>query len=750
MAENFYNPYQFIPVTGLKDDNPRTVPFQDIKDGKRPDIRHDLWQKNLKSGRIVCSVYLETPTVVGNQHDQPKPGEDKETIVHPYRIGGEYALPANSLRGMIGSVAETLSQSALRVLEREIYSVRKERAEGLSAIGLLRPLGNPQQDECPLGIVPLCLPTCDLNDHKGCVPPEWQALFPGRSLAGCLSAYVGEYYTDQNRLRVRLSSFLGQKHPDCYHDLRPEFFWARVHPDLAVSATLSTRLSTLPGLNRHDPVILGQLIEVPMTQEKFERDYPPDHPERPSFQRGILHVLGIDGRQEQIPRGQKKHERFIPVPDDLDTLQPIPITQKAWNDFMAMAAARADASKGEKVLAKRLPFLPKFYLENKDPNEYWKPESGELMYFRIECGRAVEISYTSIWRGAKDGTIHDAFGSIEKNLVPWGFAERTRITPAEYIFGVVDGKKREKNAQAPKSKNLASRVRFSDAFSPTRAEFLRNPPEPGEAGARGFQLPILSSPKPPSPALYFQDGRNVTKATLRLSDHRPNGRKVYLPHDPARMNVDDPPWVSARPNEHRKQKSLCWPLEPKQTFYFHIDFENLADGELHLLLKAIYPGPEYLHRLGLGKPLGLGAVKVRSCGVFLIDRPGRYGRNALAQESRRYSSSMAGAWSDEAATRYPTENAALDLPEAQFAVDTLVLVLKNTLERLCKAGSLAGQVAGTPIRYPYCVPGDAGEDKGFQWVVSNDRAGDNNRQGLKPVPAAADATLEPLNTLPPP
>lgn len=64
----FYNPYQFIPVTGKVNGNDTPLQnFQDIKQGKTS-IRHDLWDAKRKSGRIVCSLTLETPTVVGNQH----------------------------------------------------------------------------------------------------------------------------------------------------------------------------------------------------------------------------------------------------------------------------------------------------------------------------------------------------------------------------------------------------------------------------------------------------------------------------------------------------------------------------------------------------------------------------------------------------------------------------------------------------------------------------------------------------------
>jgi hypothetical protein len=751
MADDFYNPYQFIPATGLGDDDARTVAFDEIKEGRHAYIRHDLWSGEAISGRIVCSVTLETPTVVGNIHTPPaNPNADEETKVDPYKVAGEYALPANSLRGMVASVAETISQSALRVLEEEVYSVRKDRSEGLSAIGMIRPHLTPASDEVPLGIVPLSLPTTDLNETHWKIPDEWIALFRGRSLSSCLGAYVNGYYKQGSRLQYVDDSFLRAQRPDCFHQRRPVFYWAKINAGLSQKTT-SDRLNHLDGLHITNGFLLGQYIDDPITEEQFNRNYPnPDDPERLKFQRGIMHVLGIDRREGQIPAKQKKHERFIPVLDDLDTLQPIPITKTAWDDFMAVAAHRADSSKKERIPAKRLPFLPKSYLENKESTEYWKPEVGELVYFKLENGRATEISYTSIWRKAKAGNIHTSFGKINKNLLPWGFGGRTHLTPAERIFGVVHGK--EKVIKDAKSHNLASRVRFSDARKLSSVELLR--PRTQE----DFQLKILASPKPPSPAMYFQDG--PTKRGLDLNSHKPNGRKYYLPHDPDKVNIDeDPPWESRLQGKHKTQKIRCCPFKESQTFYFHIDFDNLADAELGLLLTALSPDRNsvdgFVHRLGLGKPLGLGSVTVRVGGVFLIDRVARYGRNALDPAGHRYSDILAAPWQNvgilEAASGLGTCPSPAEL--SKLATVSLKseqeqsLVDSTTLELLKKVGNRNNQNDLT-IHYPYCIPEDAGadfepsEEKGYEWFVQNDRS--SQRQNLKPVPAGANQKLPSL------
>jgi hypothetical protein len=144
---------------------------------------------------------------------------------------------------------------------------------------------------------------------------------------------------------------------------------------------------------------------------------------------------------------------------------------------------------------------------------------------------------------------------------------------------------------------------------------------------REIKLQILGAPKPPSPVLYFSHSdkpeRPVTKQDLaRSSDSiRPNGRKVYLPHE-----IDDKilkkQYASNAPDGDKsdKQRVSVRPFKTGVEFLFTVDFENLSDEELGLLLRTLCPAPETRHRLGIGKPLGLGSVKMDVEAVALWHR----------------------------------------------------------------------------------------------------------------------------------
>ena len=732
----FYNPYHFIPVTGkVGNDWTPTVPFEQIKKGEKlkgenPGIRHDLWLKTQHSGRIVCSVKLETPTVVGNQHDKETLGTG-ETFVKLYQdIHGDYALPANSLRGMVASVAEALSQSALRVLKKETYSVRKEVGKGLSAIGIFTIFTDEKNGRKSYGIKPLTLPIINLHENDGHIPSKWQKVFAGKKLVECMSAYI-DGYVKRGRDEIQKLTYisgtdLDTLRPPCFHEEQPIYYWAKINPvlhKLTVTDKLSAR--TL-GIKCVAGRVLGQQIEELLTQEQGET--PED------CQKGILHVLGIDNREKEIPT-TKKHEKFLPYQSN-SGIKPLPISKKAWDQFCAIAETRAKASKKETITEKKLPFLPKGYIDQKDEETYWKPKPGELVYFDInDQGQVTEISYSSIWRKPIDRTIHEAFASIHENLVPWGFTYRKDLTPAECLFGVVEGgeKKLEKAKKAnqdlpPSSKNLASRLRFSDAHSaePEKIKTLKPMHEP----EKGYQLKILSSPKPPSPAMYFQNGKHITKAELDLSLHKPNGRKYYLPQQEA-PQPGTPAWVSLNTQENLSQKVRCHLLDKGQTFYFHIDFDNLSNAELCLLQKALTPGEAFRHRLGLGKPLGLGSVTVKVCGLFLIDRAKRYGSEDWDTQSR-YAWVDPSAWIGQEAVAlsnlYPTEAAALGQSlEKPLLDEDLSYIDQATLNIL---HALGDPPAYHPVRYPFEGDNPNIETEGFKWFVSNDKKRGDQRQGL--------------------
>ncbi len=613
----FYVPYQFVPATaGVKE----TTPFEKVKKGET-NIRHDKWVKDALSGRIVCRLTLETPTFVGAKQ-QPRENENKAAFVEPYLRNGKRAIPANSLRGMISSIAETLSQSSLRVLNDHYYSVRKPVGNSLSAIGLLRA---NKTDSKKLELIPLTLPTLKSEDKRFFnIENKWLKVFEDRPLAECLTIYIDGYesqkYKGEETLIYKPNSFLDQEQPNSFSGLgKFAKFYAVPKPtsilyQSKVEKNINCDLKGLKSLsNRY---LLGQLFSN--QNELRELNSLNDQITQNEI-KGFFRVLGIDGEKATTIPSSKKHELFIPLPTTKYNV--LTVSDEALQRFHRMAKERSEDSE------EKLPFLLKGYEDiYKDFHKNPQLQAGMVVFFDVEeqeNGFPIvnELSLSANWR-KEVGKNRDYFEEISPNLLPFN-PKRNDVTPAELLFGFIEeGKQKD----AKSSRALASRVRFSDGLLNEKVTFTEED--------KIIILKILGSPKPPSPALYFGQGTYIKKTDLNPEKHRPNGRKYYLHHPQSQIKEEfwkvDPKNIEEKTLKMRLQ---CQPMTQAE-FWFHIDFENLSNAELTLLLKSLHPSNEFRHKLGLGKSLALGSVKIDIMGVFGIDRATRYSKNALNEESR--------------------------------------------------------------------------------------------------------------------
>lgn len=80
-------------------------------------------------------------------------------------------------------------------------------------------------------------------------------------------------------------------------------------------------------------------------------------------------------------------------------------------------------------------------------------------------------------------------------------------------------------------------------------------------------------------------------------------------------------------HEHESQLTRIVPVKPGVQFKFRVHFENLRDAELGALLWALMLPSDtdriYRHKLGMGKPLGMGAVSITG-DLHLTNRVDRY------------------------------------------------------------------------------------------------------------------------------
>jgi CRISPR-associated protein (TIGR03986 family) len=266
------------------------------------------------------------------------------------------------------------------------------------------------------------------------------------------------------------------------------------------------------------------------------------------------------------------------------------------------------------------------HLLDGDPVFFLRGESGNLVFF----GRAqmFRLPYTLSPFDLVDPALHRA----------------TDIDYAEALFGFVrtrdelkelekDGKK---IPQGDKRRAYAGRVIVTDAV-------LQSDPADiwlGEA----FHPRILATPKPTAFQHYLMQQHPDEKKRLnhydsKLSDGEETtirGHKLYwhqglglgteqnLTLEQIRAAIKEEP---GKVSEDDTQHTCLKPLKPGVQFSFRVYFENLSDRELGALCWTLHPHGEpdrrYCHHLGMGKPLGMGAVELHAR-LHLINRSQRY------------------------------------------------------------------------------------------------------------------------------
>lgn len=147
----------------------------------------------------------------------------------------------------------------------------------------------------------------------------------------------------------------------------------------------------------------------------------------------------------------------------------------------------------------------------------------------------------------------------------------------------------------------------------------------------------LLSPKPQAVQMYLvqPDGELRTyddelggaatnkKAPAQEAGTTLRGFKLYWHHD-----LDRDQLTSARATEAnlRKTHTVLRPVRPGVGFEGRVRFDNLTDAELGALLGALQLEPSKRHKLGMGRPQGLGSIRLEVTSLCLTRPKSRYER----------------------------------------------------------------------------------------------------------------------------
>lgn len=567
-------PYNFAPLSKL-------VWFPDWASA----VSRDQPFEDGVCGEFELVVTARTPILIG---ERSKDGESKISEVAFVRTPqGEAYLPGSSLRGMIRNVVEIASFGKLCRVDDKRFGVR-DLTPGVEHIyqhriteqtrtkvfvskvrsGFLR-LREDQQDrknssweivECRYARV----------DHSAIIPHGIAPteLKPSNNKAG--SRRAGYENHDRFAERGRKAGFEGVE--VWFDDRGPEEKQRK----------------------KGNPI---RMIEAPaiFPSESAARDKGVEAPVR-----GTLVFTGTI---------TNKHREFIFFSPDGKGL---PISEKAFHASREIHSARAGVAVGAGSEGLWDEWQRRYFA---DP---LVRESGIPVFFIASTGTRGDVEvesfgFAQLPKMAYPLSVHDMIANTSHDH----FEDRDDL--AELIFGTV----RVQDDEKDKKKTFArqGRVSFDHALIDEETEANDEP-----------ILCVLNGPKASYYPFYVeQNTRNGSEAD-RL---RTNGAyRSYLWDEHKNAETGEPPEIRgwkrylARESVYRKTppdggdatKSRLHPLKAGAVFRGKVRFHNLRPQELGALLWAIgfgetrwgpKPQSTYMHGLGMGKPLGLGAVELR-------------------------------------------------------------------------------------------------------------------------------------------
>lgn len=254
--------------------------------------------------------------------------------------------------------------------------------------------------------------------------------------------------------------------------------------------------------------------------------------------------------------------------------------------------------------------------------------SGQPVFYLMEKGDLVFFGHTMMMRLP--------YLNAPMDFVPKALREEGDLDLAEAIFGYT------KSTGEGKARAYASRVFTGDALL-----------EPGQSNFWLSEKPIvpkiLGGPKPttfqhyltqptPDPQEQGRDRSGNPKLVRERSDYTDPARSAIRGHKlywhkgemavaELQEALDRLRDERGREKENDTQHTQIRPVKAGVSFRWRIHFENLSDEELGALLWALalpgQPGKQYRHSIGMGKPLGMGAIKIEAS-LTREDRQRRY------------------------------------------------------------------------------------------------------------------------------
>lgn len=585
---DFHNPYNFVPA----------LPRDDVKGelGDRSPIGHSIYADNHWSGTLTVNLITKTPLLIPHIPSGPDNGHKTYGL---RMVGDKPYLPPTSIKGMLRAAYEAVTNSRLSVF-----------------VGHTAQLGYRMSTKTGLRMVPARIENEAIRLFPGISDIKQDGTPDGPMYAAWLPRYneavkYPSHQLPQHGEKVKAYCELIQHHKWDTDRHVPDFQYLRVLAIVPEGDTLSKPELTVhrPPRNYssyHKP--LKQCIEISgyvcVTNPNISRK----HDERVFFDtldEPLLAPLTLELKEQWrdlIDNYHQEHRDEICVKRRTG---PPALRSSIWSRHITHG--HHQIAESEKVLTEgSLCYALVDYEQN---------EPGVLGLYPVMISRELfDLSPIDL---------------LHVSLRP---AKAIKfLSPADRVFGWVRQNSEEKPADCISSYKGQLRIHSVECISPNAIQ--------DDFGQEqdGFPLAILGQPKPQQSRFYAaqnEDGKPFDDGVAKSKGYKTKsqglrGRKVYphhkdLPNDhwSSPQNDRTQQLTSGHYQEYRRPKKdgqeqrddqnrsiKAW-VKEETKFTFSIDVTNLSDVELGALLYLLTLEPEHYHRLGGGKSLGFGSVRL--------------------------------------------------------------------------------------------------------------------------------------------
>jgi len=569
-----YAPYNFVPLP----DSVMPAPLLD--DGTAPWQKHDVYAHGLHSGWIDLRIHAETPLYVRcappvehASDDEARTNRHRQEFFHhgdPQRP----VLPGSSLRGMIRSLVEVLAHAKLPC------GLFSDRRLIYRAVGDTTSLGIHYRDAV-------------LGPNQAHMP-QMRFEYPLNRLRGGYLRRRGSDWFIQPAQTIHGETFVHVEYGTGDGQARPMRQEYGPQDLFRVCLRPPTGRTTPPRSNQNLMLNMAHVQNADISRAQGNTPCPT----------GFVPAVVV--RSGHMTGGTQKHMHCaIYDPDDsIPEANWIPIDRDLW-----------EAYEEDRDLTRGIPSRP--LRNDRDPLFYLVDDQGRLVFF----------GPTMMFRMPYPHWLAE--------FVPERLRRNDEIDLAEAIFGRVQ----------PSA--IKGRVFVEDAVWDGQGESPFYPDQ-----NQGRRTPhILGTPKPTAFQHYLAQPHNQQQGAANrplgadrqtlCNYHHPleggphdltNNQGVLIGQtDGTVIRGYKRYWHQPGANDtarfatqmHPTQGTIIRPVKKGTNFRGRLRFENLTNLELGALLTALQLPPSKRHHLGMGKPLGLGSVRIAAA-LHLTNREQRY------------------------------------------------------------------------------------------------------------------------------